>query len=442
MSQTILIEPNSELKKLYSINLNTYAGTDIIDRESATDTIALLNILPSINLIITIPKVESEYTAVDIHKYIMKNNLDIPMIILGDCKELNEEVLCLKTPVDWEILVKHASNLLGVTEEEIRKKIKPNYVPILTKYFYEIDHTPCDVYIRIKKSKDEFEFVKRLHDQDSFENADILKYEKQGLKEFYIPRDYQQYFVNFVTNNLIKKLESQNLGIEDRLSLNSTSFDIFKDRINTVGLDEDIQELAQSSIKSMITTIKENPKLSNLLKMLLSSKISYAYQHAHLICVIGDFILSKQSWYEEKHLDIFAYAAFFSDITLRSVSQIKINSNEELASSDLADDEKEEVKLHAKKASELIVGTPLYTEYLQTVILQHQGSIDGINFPDNPSEEIHPISKVFVIADGFVKLMLDPQGPKNKKDILIILYAQFTNPTYQKIIKVLEQKID
>ena len=164
MSQTILIEPNEDLKKLYSLNLTTYAGTDIIDRGSASDTIALLKILPSINLIITVPKIDSEYTAVDIYKYLSKYKLDIPMIILGDCKELNSDVLCLKSPVDWEILIKHSSLLLGVTEEEARKKIKPNYVPIQTRYFYEINHTPCDVFIRIKKSSSEFEFVKRLYD--------------------------------------------------------------------------------------------------------------------------------------------------------------------------------------------------------------------------------------------------------------------------------------
>lgn len=442
MSQTILIEENEDLKKLYSLNLTTYSGTDVIDRASASDTIALLKILPSIDLIITVPKIDSEYTAVDIHKYIKKYNLDIPMIVLGECKELHEEVLCLKAPVDWEVLIKHSSNLLGITEEEVRKKVKPNYVPIQTRYFYEIDHTPCDVFIRIKKSNSEFEFVKRLHDQDSFEHEDIEKYERQGLTEFYIPRDYQQYFVNFVTNNLIQKLESQSLGIEDRLNLNSSSFEIFKDRISHAGFSEDIQELATSSIQSMIKTIKEHPKLSSLLKMLLSSKISYAYQHAHLICVIGDFILSKQKWYEEKHLDIFTSAAFFSDITLRSVGQIKINSQDELERAQLTDKEKEAVTTHAKDAAELIVGTPLYTEYLQTVILQHQGSQDGTGFPDTPSEDIHPIAKVFIISDAFVKYMLDPNAPKNKKDILTILYAQYTNESFQKIIKVLEHKIE
>lgn len=442
MSQTILIESNDDLRKLYSLNLSTYAGTDIIERKDANDAISLLKILPSIDLIVTTPRIEGEYTAIDLWKYMQKYELDIPMIVLGDCQEISDKVLTLKSPIDWEILVQHAQKLMGVTEEDIQKKIIPDYVPIESKYFYEITHSPCDIFIRIKKSNAQFDYVKRIHAQDNFEMADIEKYESQGVKEFYVEKDYQQYFVNFVTTKLIQKLESQNLGIEERLNLNSAAYEIVKDHISTAGIDENTTELANTSIKSMITSIRENPKLGSLLKMLLSSRISYAYQHAHLVCVIGNFIMSKQKWYEEKHLDIFSYAAFFSDITLKSINQMRINSAEDLNNAKLTEDECHEVENHALNAAELLVGTEFYTEYLYLVIKQHQGSDSGVGFPDEPSEEIHPIAKCFIVADAFVKIILDPKGPKNKKEILTVLYAQYTNPSYQKIVKVLEHKID
>ena len=70
------------------------------------------------------------------------------------------------------------------------------------------------------------------------------------------------------------------------------------------------------------------------------------------------------------------------------------------------------------------------------------GSTSGIGFSEQPQEDIHPLAKVFIIADAFVKAMLDPSSPKNKKEILTLLYIQFTSPTLHKIIKTLEQKID
>lgn len=442
MSQTILIEPNDDFRKLYSINLTTYAGTDIIDRANAQDAISLLKILPSIDLIITTPKVENEYTAVELSNFLKENKLEVPMIILGECKELSDQYLSLRSPIDWEILIQHAQTLLGITKEEIAKKVMPDFVPVSINYFYEIDHTPCDVFIRIKKSNSEFDFVKRLHAQDSFDAPDIDKYQKQGLKEFYVAKDYQQYFVNFVTSCLITKLERQNLGIEDRLNLNATSYEMVQNHILDVGLDENITELATSSIKSMVTAIKESSQLGSLLKMLLSSRISYAYQHAHLVCVIGNFIMSKQKWYVEKHLNIFSMAAFFSDITLKSTTQIRINSQDDLKRANLTDNEKEAVINHPKDAAKLIEDSDFYSEYLHLVITQHHGSVDGIGFPEEISEDIHPIAKCFIVADAFVKIMLDPKGPKNKKDILSILYNQYSSESFQKIIRVLEKKID
>ena len=51
MSQTILIESNEDLKKIFSLNLNTFVGTDVIIRQDAEDAMALLRILPQVSTI-------------------------------------------------------------------------------------------------------------------------------------------------------------------------------------------------------------------------------------------------------------------------------------------------------------------------------------------------------------------------------------------------------
>ena len=441
MSQTILIESNDDLKKIFSINLTTYTGTDVVFRDDAKDAIELIKILPSISLIITKSNIDGEETAAKLHQFITEKQLDIPIIVLGECEKIAHDVLIIKEPISWEILVKKAGQLLGVTEEEIRRKVKPNYVPISISYFYDITHTPCDVYIRIKQSQGDYKFVKRIHEQDSFTEEDIGKYQEQGLKNFYIGKDYQQYFVTFVTNSIISRLEND-LPIINRLSTNANAYEIVREHAQKVGLTEEISELAEVNIQSMIKSIKESPALSNLLKLLFSSKISYAYQKAHLSCVIGNFILSKQSWYEFEHLKTLTYLSFFSDITLMSPKQMRINSMDELRTSDLSTEEKKQVLSHAYNATEILKSFPKSDEDIQMTTLQHHGSHSGQGFPDQPSDNCHPISKVFIVADAFVKILLDPQAPKSKKEILTVLYLKFQSPSYQKIVKVLEQRID
>jgi hypothetical protein len=440
MSQTILIETNDDLKKIFSINLNTFVGTDVILRENADDTLALLRILPQIQLIITKAKVGAEDTAVKIHNYVKGKNLPIRMIVLGECPPLADEVLCLQEPFGWELLIKQAALHLGITLKEAANKIRPDYIPVAVHYFYDIQKTPCDVYIRIKKGPSEYQFVKRIHSKDVFDKALIQKYEEQGLKEFYIPKDYIQYFTNFVTNNLVQKLEREDLTLEERILTTANGHEIVRDSLNAFGLDQASIDLSDASINSMVKSVKDSPQVAALLKFLFSNKVSHAYQHCHLLALMCHYVLSKQSWYKEDHLHILSFVSFFSDVTLKSQSQMLIGSQRELERSGLSEEEKKQVLTHASDAVELLAGHPDANDYIKTVLLQSHGMPNGVGFADNPSEELHPLSKVFIIADGFVKILLNPSMPSTKKDILPLLSERFTNPSYQKIIKALEQK--
>jgi hypothetical protein len=441
MSQTILIETDSELSKVFSINLQTYTGTDIIVQNNSTEAIELIKILPSINLIICRDKVNNHPCAINIFKFLRDHQLDIPMIVLGESIELASEVLQLKIPISWEILVRHASLLLGVSGDIQSERVKPSYVPISINYFYDIKSTPCDVYIRIKKTNTEFQFVKRLHSQDNFTSDDIDNYKEQGLSNLYVPKDYIQYFVTFVTNSIVTRLETD-LDLSSRLKTNANAHEIVKEHISKAGVTPEIAELSDNNIASMVKAVEDSPKLASLLKFLFTSKISYAYQKAHLVCVVGNFIMSKQSWYEKRHLDTFTRLSFFADITLKSSKQMKINTNQELNDSDLTEEEKEEVRVHARAASKIAKDFPKSDEYIEVVTMQHQGAMNGIGLPDTPSPDLHPIAKVFVVSDAFVKTMLNPHDSKSKREILTVLYMQFPSSSYQKIIKVLEQKIE
>jgi response regulator RpfG family c-di-GMP phosphodiesterase len=440
MSQTILIEPNEDLRKIYSLNLNTFAGTDVIVRQNADDAIQLLRILPTISLIVTKNKLGTEDTAQRVVDHLKAEMLDIPIIVLGDVPNISDRAVCIPEPVSWEKLVQQAAKFLGVTPEDLARRVKPDFISVGLSYFYDITQTPCDVFIRIKKAPGEFQYVKRIHSKDIFDFNAIKKYEDQGLKEFYIQRDYQQYFTTFVTNTLVKKLEREDLSMEDRILTTAHSYDVVADQVSKIGMDQATVELADAGINSMIKSVKDSPQLAGLLKFLFTSKVSQAYQHSHLIAVMCQYILSKQSWYQPKHLEVLSFVSFFSDITLKSSEQISVLSDEDLRNTNLDDEARQAVTTHARDAATLLDKHPGANEYIKTVLMQHHGKIDGVGFNDSPGEDLHPLSKVFIVADSFVKILLRPDMPSSKREILPILYAKYTNPSYQKIIKALEQK--
>jgi hypothetical protein len=442
MSQTILIEPNEDLRKVFALNLNTFAGTDVILRKDSDDAIQLLRILPTISLIVVKARVGADATAEKIYAHMGAEGLSIPMIVLGDCPPLAQKVLCMTEPVSWEKMIQHAAKFLGIGPEELAKRVKPDFVSVGLSYFYDITQVPCDVYIRIKKGPGDFQFVKRIHSRDIFDGNTIKKYEDQGLHEFFISKDYQQYFTTFVTNSLVKKLEREDLSLEDRILTTAHSYDVVSDQCRELDMDKAMVELADAGINSMIKSVKDSPQLAGLLKFLFTSKVSFAYQRCHLVAVMCQYILLKQSWYQPKHLEVLSFVSFFSDITLKSDKQIRVNSEADLMNFDLTDEERNSVRTHARDTSAMLEKHPGANEYIKTVLMQHHGRIDGIGFNPTPGEELHPLSKIFIIADAFVKTLLSPDMPSTKREILPLLYAQYQNPSYQKIIKALEQKFD
>lgn len=439
MSQTILIEANKDLKKLFSINLQTLLATDVIERDDAQDALALLKILPQISLVITRANIGDEESAKILFNYIKSQGLKTSLIVLGTCPDIAHEVLCLQDPISWEIVIREAASRLGVNLDTT-KKIKADYVAVSLHYFYEITRTPCDIFIRIKKGRDEFQYVKRIHQKDIFDKETIKKYELQGLEEFYVSQEYIQYFTNFVTNELVTKLERNDLALEERILTTSYAHEIVRDRLQQLEIDQACIELSETSVNSMVRSVKSSPQVASLIKFLFSNKVSYPYQHSHLLALICHYILSKQSWYRTEHLHILSFASFFADTNLKTIKQMRISSNRELEVSDLNEEEKEQVRYHARDAVNILDHHPEATEYIKTVLLQSHGTLDGVGFADHPSEELHPLSKVFIIADQFVKILLNPELPIDKKEILNLMSKRYQGESYKKIMKALEQK--
>jgi hypothetical protein len=240
----------------------------------------------------------------------------------------------------------------------------------------------------------------------------------------------------------VEKLERKDLSMDERILTTASAHEIVRDTLPLLGFEDSMIDLSDASINSMVLSVKDSPQVGNLIKFLFSNKVSYAYQQCHLLALMCHYVLSKQSWYRDEHLHILSFVSFFSDITLKSNAQMRVSSMKELMESNFTDEERSQVMNHAKDAFDLLEKHPEATEYIKTVLLQSHGKTDGIGFEDNPGEDLHPLSKVFIISDCFVKILLNPNMPSTKKDILPILSARFTNPSYQKIIKALEQKFD
>jgi len=83
----------------------------------------------------------------------------------------------------------------------------PEYAAIPVHYFLNLDYVNCDVFIRIKKTPTEYQYVKRIHTGDNFSKDSIKRYMAQGLEFFHIPIEAQRNFTTHLSNQLVAKLK-------------------------------------------------------------------------------------------------------------------------------------------------------------------------------------------------------------------------------------------
>lgn len=443
MAQVILIENNKTMNDLLSINLTTYLGVDLIHRKNAQEALNLLAILPSIDLIITSTKIEDEDSANLINNYLIENNLDISLIVLGGAlTQSTDHAITIANDKDWEKVISTSAKILGINEEVLAKKAVPDYVQVPARYFLNLESCNCDVFIRIKKSPTEFQYVKRIHNGDPFSKDSILRYMEQGLEYFHVPKEHHKNFAIFLSNKLVDKIDSPHLNETQKIQIMGESYDIATKEIMNYGFNSETIQLTDTIIDNMVKNFEKSPEMSNLLHKVINSKTGTAYQRSHMTSVVACEVIKNLKLTDPLANEKMAFAAFFHDIMLNDREDLaKINSFEELEKSQLSEEDWDLVFNHANLASQLIKNhneAPVGTD---EIIRHHHGAFNGKGF-SNAIENLPDLSKVFIVAHHFVlELVKFKETGGEPKPVTEELFKRYPSADAAIIIKALERTL-
>lgn len=443
MAQVILIENNRTLNDLISINLTTYLGLDLIQRNDAQDALNLLTILPNIDLIITTNKVGNEPTSEILSKYISENKLDTGLIVLGSNQQRdNDFTIHIPNPGNWEQVIHATAKILGINEDVIAKKAAPDYTPVPVRYFLNLDSVNCDVFIRIKKSPTEYQYIKRIHEGDTFSKDSIRRYLDQGLENFYIDKNNYRNFAIFLSNRLVDKIDTSNAEVSQKIQLMGESYNIAISEIRKFGFNSETIQLTESIIKNMIKTFEKSPEMSGLLHKVVNSQTGILYQRCHMTSVVASEIIKNLKYTDPLAHEKIAYASFFHDIMLADKEELtKINSFDELEKANLSEEDWDMVFNHAMEASVLIRKHPEAPVGVDEVIKHHHGASNGKGF-SNAIEKLPNLSKIFIIAHNFVfELLRFKDLGGEPKPITEDLLKRYPHPDVVVIIKALEKSL-
>lgn len=441
MGQIVLIEDNPSLNELLSINLSTYVGVEVIPRPNAEEAIALLRILPNIDLIICKHKVGEEDTAKKIVEFINSRKLDTGLIILGgNVKSHSEHAVVIENANEWEKVINTSAKILGISQEILAKKIMPDYIPIPVSYFARLDTCCCDVFIRIKKGPDDYQFVKRIHAGDAFSKSMVKRYVEQNLSHFYIPKDMQKNFTNFLSDQLVQLLDQDYDEIDDQIQVMADSYSVATKEILKLGFTSATVQLTDSIVENMVDVFGKSSEMSGLLHKIINSKSGYLYQHCHMTSVVASECIKNLGIETKADHEKLAFAAFFKDISFVENEELaRITTYDELEASNISEEDWDLVFNHALESSVLIRKHPEAPLGVDEIVKLHHGAMNGKGFSTANVAKMNSLQQIFLISAEFVKeLMAFRERGGKPKPIIEELYQKYPTPEMISVIKALE----
>ena len=448
MSHVLLIEDNPNLNQVITVNLKAFAGVEVIDKPNADDAIALLELLPSIDIIVCKETVAGINTAEKMASYIAEQDLDTTLIILGNIPEAITDVedfaIAVPKENDWEEVVKLVTKTLGISIQDIANRASSKYISIPSHYFLSLSHTCCDVYIRIKKGPTEFQYVKRIHSGDYFGISRVVKYIDQGLENFYIPSEFKQNFANHVSDQIVSQLEDvDDLTTQNQLELISNGFNVAIQEISENGFNSATIQMSDAVINAMLNSRIQDPDLNSLMQKILNSPTGYNYQHAHIASVTASNILTQIKLDSPVNHQKLAFAAFFKDISLANREDLaKLTRSEELDDVVLTEEDWELVFTHALESAKLIRKHPEAPIDIDTIIKHHHGSEEGKGFRTNKIDRLPLLSRIFLISSEFSKELLKfKEEGGTPKPVINDLKKMYSSPQMNVIIAALGKSL-
>lgn len=286
----------------------------------------------------------------------------------------------------------------------------------------------CDVYLKLNDDK----YVKVLHANNKFDQAEYDRYVAKKVDYFYLPR------ADFLTlmDGLLAKVTTLNqspekITLEDAVNTSQAIFQIVHSAFETDGFTSQLQSLSVASVNLAINTVKRHPRLSELLSRMDAARDSYLSWHSTALGFVSCKLATLLGWHSEATFYKLSLAAILHDIVLPSDTLARIQTSADLKAANLEERDRAKVLRHPLEGAQLVQKIDEIPGEVGFIIEQHHERQDGSGFPRGlDHKEISSISALFIISHDIVHTMFDAP-PENFK-IEEFIAARDASKAYSK----------
>jgi response regulator RpfG family c-di-GMP phosphodiesterase len=446
MKNILVISDNDLLNELYKINLEIYIGAQVTILKDSVSVQKSFENFRQFDLIISMATL-SEHDMGSMCALALKNmNLSIPLLLIGKPSKELTNVIIIPSSYNLQNLLRKVASELGVTARAMVEVLVPKYYPVSVVYLRHLAHTPCTLFLQVKVSKTQNDYI-ICSTKDSLITNLISKLQSEGVMDLFVNSLDRLSLVNKISFELTLLISGMN-GASTAVKSDALSVGFSFAASQMMDNAEVVQELvgiAATCSKVMDAVVSEVTGMKALVQMLINNQEGYIYTHSMLIAYVAKHIIKNVTWGGETHIERINFMIFFHDIFLVPIydSHPDLRTEEDLLFGDaLTEGEKNILLNHARLSGEQITKFKKCPPGVDVLIKQHHGMSNGIGFATDYSDNISPLSKLFIVAEAFTDYYLNEKYKNNNfkinlKECVELLNSRFSKHTYRKIIEPL-----
>ncbi|MBC7714459.1 MAG: hypothetical protein H7177_14030 [Rhizobacter sp.] len=445
MSKTLVVCDNEFLSILYVMNLEVYLATSIELVATTEAAIAIHKHKKDFDLIISLDTINKKDAFKELNEYRSGYGVKTPLIKVGHDSdtEIDAKTFTVSSRYNIQSLLKRSASILGVTAKQMAEMQMSAYYPISITPMEGLTKAPCNIY-----SENNGSHKLIAASTESLEES-LKTVKASGAEKIFVKSTDRLVVVNNVSLLLIERItlalkNSEGASTDKKVEMLNDGFEFAMANLFTSEeIKAEMVSIASASAKVMGDVVKDNAQLKGLLASMMNNKSGYIFTHSMIASYVANHIIKNVTWGGDGQTDKINFVLFFHDIYMAPLymkyPQLKFEKAL-LESKLLNEKEKDIVMNHAKLAAELVVTYKRCPMGADVLIKHHHGMKKGSGFANKYPEDLSPLSKVLLIAEGFVEqfiMMTDAKQRPEMKLIIPKLVEEFVSPSYVKIIQTL-----
>lgn len=446
MAKVLIISDNEVLNSLYIVNFQIYLGMDSDVVSSLDESVDLIRDDSfDYSVVLCLCLIGDEDVALAVYHHLIENDRSPNLIVIGKQSDVPDEVTLVKNSFDIRGIIQTIAKKLDITAKDMALTKVLDYYPMPIRLFFSLESSPCQTYYKVRNEEGSFDYIS-IFQKDEGVWPKIRSYIDEGVSVLYVESKDRFLLAKATTVQLIDKLQGLNAksSSEQKLDIIEQGIEAVAEQLFVGEISKEVIELSSKCMDVLEDVISDLPDLKSLLRDLSSNKSGFLYSHSIIAGFVATHILNNIEWGGEAHKEKLKFVLFFHDMYLVQIYKKfpDLTFEENLLFDDkLSEADKEVVISHASEAANAIKRFPKCPMGVDSIILQHHGTTNGLGFATNYKDDISPLSKVLIVSEAFTEELFKymKSGEKvNVSEIVLNLTERFSKHTYVKIAKTLE----